>query len=348
MRVLLIKMSSLGDVVHALPAVTDAAARGIEFDWVVEEAFASIPAGHPGVRRVLPIGWRRWRRGLMREAPALKAFARMLRAESYDMVLDAQGLIKSAAVSALARGAVRSGFNFTSAREPLSALASSRRLTVPFGGHAVDRLRTLFALAFAYPLPEGPADFGLTPAAAEASRECMLLHGTTWSSKHWPVPMWRALAEQLASSGWQVRLPWGSAAERARAEQISRHIAAAEVLGGVTLAELGRQIGQAGLVVGVDSGLTHLAAAMGRPTVVIYGSTSAVRTGAMGRYVRNLQSELHCAPCLSRECRYRGEPLRWRDEVVEPACYARLTPDIVLGEARSLLETQKLQPEQRK
>ena len=98
--------------------------------------------------------------------------------------------------------------------------------------------------------------------------------------------------------------------------------------------------GRAGLVVGVDSGLTHLAGAMDRPTVVVYGATSAVRTGALGTRVLNLQSELHCAPCLSRRCRYRGEPIRWQDEAVEPACYALLPPEKVRLEAMQLLEPQ--------
>ena len=166
MRVLLVKMSSLGDVVHALPAVTDAAAHGIEFDWVVEEAFATIPAWHPAVRNVLPIAWRRWRSRLLTERGQLGAFIRDLRNRRYDLILDAQGLIKSAVVTKLARAPARAGFSFTSAREPAAAFACDRRVIVPQGGHAVDRLRTLFAATFGYAdpvsadVPSQP-DFGL-------------------------------------------------------------------------------------------------------------------------------------------------------------------------------------------
>jgi heptosyltransferase-1 len=339
-RVLLIKMSSLGDVVHTLPAVTDAAAHGIVFDWVVEEAFAPIAAAHPGVRRVLPIAWRRWRRNLISERAALMEFGRVLRSERYDLILDAQGLIKSAAVALLGRADGRAGLNFTSAREPWSAFVSGHRLTIPVGGHAVDRLRMLFARALGYLPPRTAPDFGLEPVAAE-ERVCLLLHGTTWPSKHWPEPMWRGLADRLAAEGWRVALPWGSEEERSRAERIAAGTPGVEVLPALTLTGIGEKIARARLVVGVDSGLTHLAGAMSRPTVVIYGSTSAVRTGVLGPRVINLQADLDCAPCLARRCRYRGEPLTWRGEVVEPACYARLSPERVRDEAMRLLERVK-------
>lgn len=166
MRVLLVKMSSLGDVVHALPAVTDASRHGIEFDWVVEEAFASIPERHPAVRRVLPIAWRRWRKNLFRERGALRAFVTMLRSERYDLVLDAQGLIKSAVVTALARAPLRAGLSFSAAREGVAAAAYNRRIDILPGDHAVNRLRRLFAAVFDYPLPDLTASesFGLIGA----------------------------------------------------------------------------------------------------------------------------------------------------------------------------------------
>jgi heptosyltransferase I len=151
MRVLVVKMSSLGDVVHALPAVSDAAtalaSRDITFDWVVEEAFAAIPSRHPAVAEVLPIAWRRWRGDLRAHRPALQSFVRRLRGRRYDVVLDAQGLVKSAAVTALARGGVKAGLSRRSAREAAAAWAYGRRIVVPREQHAVDRLRQLFASA---------------------------------------------------------------------------------------------------------------------------------------------------------------------------------------------------------
>jgi len=339
-RALLIKMSSLGDVVHTLPAVSDAAAHGVTFDWVVEEAFASIPARHPAVRRVVPIAWRRWRKRLVSERHALNDFISSLREEDYDLVIDAQGLMKSAAVTALARAPLKAGLSFTSARESAAAFFYDRKVQVPMGGHAVDRLRALFAGTFGYSMPTGPADFGLgsQTASADATGRCVLLHGTTWDSKHWPEAMWRSLAAGLVDDGWQVALPWGGETERLRAERIAADIAGVRVLDALSLEALGTLIGSAGLVVGVDSGLSHLAGASAVPTVVVYGSTSAMRTGCRGPRVASLQSDLACSPCLRRDCRYRGAPETWEGEVITPACYARVTPERVREQAMRLLE----------
>ncbi|MEM8765875.1 MAG: lipopolysaccharide heptosyltransferase I [Pseudomonadota bacterium] len=337
MRVLLVKMSSLGDVVHALPAVTDAARQGVVFDWVVEEAFAAIPALHPAVREVWPIAWRRWRKNLRAEGPELGAFVQRLRGKRYDLILDAQGLLKSAAVTLAARGGSRAGLSFTAAREPLAAFAYGNRAAVPKGGHAIDRLRALFAASLGYKLPTDAPSFGLSPgASATSTRTAVLLHGTTWESKHWPETMWRALAEALRADGWRLLLPSGNDQERARAERLAAE--PAEVLPAMSLDGLIGQLAEARLVVGVDSGLSHLAGALDIPTVVLYGSTSARLTGVRGTRVQSLASDFACAPCLARRCRYSGPPEHWQDEPVEPPCYARLAPDRVFESARKLVE----------
>lgn len=332
-------MSSLGDVVHALPALSDASRHGVTFDWVVEEAFAPVASRHPAVERILPIAWRRWRRNLSGSGGEMRAFLGTLREASYDLILDAQGLYKSALVAAAARGRARAGFSFGSAREGPAAIVYGRRIPVPVGGHAVDRLRELFARAMGYPLPQAASEFGIEGSApgAETGR-ILLLHGTTWPSKHWPERMWRALAVELTRGGWQVELPWGGPAERERAERIAHGVAGCAVLPALDLDALIGRIASSSAVVGVDSGLAHLAAACGVPTLVAYGSTSAVRTGVRGRQVANLQSDLSCSPCLKRSCGYRGEPLSWRDEVVEPPCYAHLTPERIMDETMRLLE----------
>ena len=149
MRVLLIKMSSLGDVIHALPAVTDASARGITLDWVVEEAFADIPAAHPGVSRVIPMAWRRWRKNLIASKAEMQQFFQQLRSQPYDLILDSQGLLKSAAVALMASGP-RQGFSHTVAREPWAAFMYGKGHRVPRRQHAIDRQRQLFAAALGY------------------------------------------------------------------------------------------------------------------------------------------------------------------------------------------------------
>lgn len=341
MHVLVVKMSSLGDVVHTLPAVTDAATAlgpDVAFDWVVEEAFASIPRRHRAVREVIPVAWRRWRRDLKASTAEMRSFLALLRRRRYDLVVDAQGLLKSAAVTALARGRVKAGLARVSAREGAASLFYGRQVAVPRDRHAIDRLRDLFAVALGYPRPAGPPDYGLAPVAAGArGRCCVLLHGTTWASKHWPVRFWRDLAGRATDAGFEVVVPWGNDEEHVRAGEIAAG-GRARVLERLPLAELTETLAGAALVVGVDSGLAHLAAAVDVPTVVIYGSTSSALTGCRGSRVRNLQAEFPCAPCLSRVCRYRGPTQVSNGGAVEPACYVSVTPEAVWQAAVEVLE----------
>lgn len=338
MKALLIKMSSMGDVVHALPAVTDAAQAGVRFDWVVEEAFAAIPRLHADVERVVTIGWRRWRRDLWSSRRELKHFFRNLRATEYDLVLDAQGLLKSAVVLASSRGLDKVGFDRP--REPLAASWYRRRIDVPTDQHAVDRQRQLFANAFGYELPQSLPRFGLASNAEPGSR-CLLLHGTTWASKQWPEAMWSDLAQKAHEAGMQVVLPWGDLEERQRAERIAE-AGSAQVLDALSIERLIDELKKARLVIGVDSGLTHLAGALGVATVTIYGSTDNRLTGCRGESVLNLQAEFPCAPCLSRVCRYQGEVQNWRDRPVAPACYSRLHPETVWNSAMELLDARRV------
>jgi len=343
MRVLLIKMSSLGDVVHALPAVSDAAARGIRFDWVVEEAFAEIPARHPAVDRVLPIAWRRWRQHLVRDRQALGRFVSGLREHRYDLILDAQGLYKSAVVTGLAHGRRKAGFSRSSAREAGAAVFYDMALPVPRGQHAIVRLRQLFAAALGYPTPDtdAPLDFGIAPAQRlEAQSDgCVFLHGTTWDSKHWPVRFWQDLGRLARSDGFALALPAGNESELTRARGIGGPLAT--VWDRLPLDRLMEALTGSRLVIGVDSGLSHLAAALSVPTLVLYGSTSSLLTGCRGARVRNLQADFPCAPCLDRVCGYRGVPVLLEERPVEPPCFSTLPPDRVWREARELIDADR-------
>jgi heptosyltransferase-1 len=342
-NVLLVKMSSLGDVVHALAGVTDAASRGARFDWVVEEGFASIPALHGAVDEVLPIAWRRWRGGLWQSRAELTAFLDRLRANRYDLVLDSQGLVKSAVVTRLARGARRFGFDARSAREPVAAACYSASARIETGRHAVDRQRELFAAALGYEV-RGPASFGISSATRSAGTKAtaVLLHGTTWPSKEWPEPMWIALADRLAALGLQPVLPAGNERERERATRIASS-SAAQVVPPRSVGELVELLRDAAVVVGVDSGLTHLAGALGTATVAIYGSTSSALTGSRGERVANIAADFRCAPCFGRECTYRGARQRYANDVVEPACYASVTPERVIVAALELMDAGRVQ-----
>ena len=208
MRILLIKTSSMGDVIYTLPALTDAslAIKNISFDWVVEKPFAEIPAWHPNVKKVIPVELRRWRKNILARDTRL-AFGEMcseLIKEPYDLILDAQSLVKSALLTYFARGK-RVGLNFRSAREPLASFAYQRKYKVNFYQHAVSRMRSLFSQALGYALPDTGPDFGLAkntfPAIVTDQPYLVFLHGTTWSSKQWPEEYWISLAKLATRQG---------------------------------------------------------------------------------------------------------------------------------------------------
>ena len=289
MRVLLIKTSSLGDVVHTLPALTDAARAipGIQFDWVVEEGFAEIPAWHPAVAQVIPVAIRRWRKHLWQtfKSGEWQRFKQRLGDTQYDLVIDAQGLLKSAWLTRYVNAPV-AGLDRDSAREPLASRFYDRAYAVPREQHALERTRQLFAHALGYTLPTGMGDYGLNRALLADSAPppyLVFLHGTTWASKHWPEACWRELAEQMSAQGWAVRLPWGNDSEKARAERIAAGIEHAAVLPKLNLAGVAKVIAGASACVAVDTGLGHLAAALDVPSISLYGPTLPGRVGAYGR-----------------------------------------------------------------
>ncbi len=335
MHVLLIKLSSLGDIVHTLPAVEDATRHGVTFDWVVEEGFAAAPALHRGVRRVIPAALRRWRRSALMSLGEARAFRRALRRERYGLALDAQGLLKSAVVGRWSRSGDLAGFDGASARESAAAALYTRRLSVSRTDHAVDRMRALFAAALGYECPVGAPAFGLERGDRKKNT-CVLVHGTTWNTKHWPDRFWTAIAARAVAAGMTPVLPWLTEAERVRAEAVAARVEGARVALPLPLGKVIPMLGEATAVVGVDTGLSHLAAALGRPTLVVYGPTDVRLTGCRGPLAVSMQSDIGCSPCLSRTCRYRGPAVAWEGEPVQPPCFASLDPERVWAEVMDL------------
>jgi len=287
-----VKTSSLGDVVHHCPAVSDAARAfpGAEIDWVVEEAFAAVPAMHARVRRVITVALRRWRRSLARPAAwaEFAAFRRTLAAERYDAVVDSQGLLKSVLICKLASGTLH-GLDRASARDRLAPCFYDHAHTVPWNLHAVERNRMLTARALGYEF-SGAADYGLdAPRRPDVpSPYAVFLTMTSRNEKLWPEERWSELGRAL---GVRVVLPWGEAAEQARARRIAASLAAAEVPQRMALDALGGLFLGASRVVGVDTGLTHLAAALGARTLGIYCGTDPGRYGLLARNASNVGGE---------------------------------------------------------
>lgn len=301
MKILLVKTSSLGDIVHNLPVASDirAAVPDAEIDWVAEESFAAVPGMHAAVARVLPVAIRRWRSSFLSAGTRdeVRAFLRELKRQSYDAIIDTQGLLKSALIARAARGP-RHGLDFGSAREPLSFFYD-RTYSIPWTLHAVERNRRLAALVLGYTVRDS-VDYGMRSqhrqfAWLPAGRYAVLMHATSAREKLWDEHNWILLGKHLATAGQRCVLPWGSPDERERSERLAATIPAAIVPPSLALIEIASLLAGASAVAGVDTGITHLAAALRTTTVGIYGgpwdpaatglygSPRAVNLGAPGK-----------------------------------------------------------------
>jgi heptosyltransferase I len=338
-KILIVKVSSLGDVVHTLPAVSDAARviPGLTVDWVVEPGFAAIPRLHPAVRRVIEMNQRAWRRA-PRDAWASGAIGRFwtaLRAERYDRVIDPQGLVFKSAVPAwLAHGPVH-GFALGAVREGAAALLYRHRHAIAPDLHAIDRVRSLFGAALGYQPGDLPFDYGidrkrLAPGPVDP-RRIVFLHGTAWHTKQWTVARWRDLAIRAGGEQFRVILPQHGAEERERASAIAAGMQHVEILPEGGLEPLAQVIAGSGGFIGCDTGLVHLAAALGVPGVTLYGPTTPKLTGTRGHAQAQLVPPgFDCVPCRQRRCRLTG-----REE--PPPCLESLTPESVWATLRAQL-----------
>lgn len=307
MKILIVKLSSLGDVVHAMPAVQDIlqALPHAQIDWVVERSFAPLVQRCTGVSRVIECELRRWRKApfspLTRQA--WRAFKTELQAESYDAVIDLQGLSKSALVAWLASLTPQGKrYGLANRTEGSSFEAPARwvaqvAIEVPVHSAAVARSRLLCARALGYTVPE-LMSFGLLAgmdqcnvssnngaiggAGASGRRGTVaLVHGTSRLDKEWPLAHWQALGQRLNDSGFAVALPHGSDGEQRTALAIADGLSDAVVWPRLALDALTDALATCAGVVGVDSGLSHMAVALDLPHVQIYNLDSAWRTGPL-------------------------------------------------------------------
>ncbi len=306
----------MGDVFHTFPALSDAQKNlpGLVVDWVVEKGFAEIPQWHPLVDKVYPIELRKWRKTPFSKQARLemKTFFETINQTQYDLIIDAQGLYKSLWVGRKVNAPI-SGLDFKSAREPLSSLFYKNKYSVAKDQHAILRLRQLFAQALDYPLAENaPIVYGLNTQAWSKPEVLIenvgqddywvFLHGTTWETKYWPEEHWIELLHKTNASGVKVILPWGNQEEHDRALRIAsvsknNQVWVPDAM--LSLNTVAKMLKNAQAVVSVDTGLSHVAAALEVPMVVLYRVTDPKLVGADGAKVTRLESP--CAPGYIKE-----------------------------------------------
>lgn len=294
---LIVKTSSLGDIVHMLPALTDAAAKvpDASFDWVTESGFSEIPAWHSNVDKVIRNSFRRWRKQLFKKAmwSEFSAFKRELKREPYDKAIDSQGLIKSAMIARMSQGESW-GYDRHSIRDPYASRLYQHTVSVPYKEHAVTRNRLMLANTLGYSIDDLPLDYGIAGnddfknALKKLSEEIeipakfiMALHGTSRKAKEWPVENWQVFVPAMAEAGYHTLFPWGNEEERQRANDLSKEFEAAITLPRSSLTTLSGLIEQASAVIGMDTGLMHIAAALDKKGIGIYPVTEPKLSGAL-------------------------------------------------------------------
>ena len=290
-KCLVIKTSSLGDVIHMLPALSDAQRvyPTIHVDWLVEEPFAEIPRWHTAVNQVIPVALRRWRkqvaqRQTWRDIAQLK---QILQQQTYAQIIDSQGLVKSAWLGLWAKGE-RWGYDKQSIREPLASWFYHKRAHISYQQHAVTRNRLLMAQALGYSVEDLPLDYGLSQTSFAFASDnlpspyIVVLHATSRANKEWGENQWQQLGQHVAAQGYHLLLPWGNPAEQQRAQRLAKVISQAHVLPRYGLTELAGILQHAQAVIGVDTGLMHLAVALAKPCLALYPSTSPALTGLLG------------------------------------------------------------------
>ncbi|WP_428241830.1 lipopolysaccharide heptosyltransferase I [Gynuella sp.] len=340
MKILLVKLSSMGDIFHTYPAISDLKQiyPDARVDWLVDQQFAEIAGWHPGVEQIHAVPLRALKKNASAELKQqLRETLRRLRQERYDYIIDAQGLMKSAWLSYRLNG-VRYGYDWSSARESLASLCYQHKLSVAVDQHAVDRIRQLFAQVLGYQqqllhLPESGLDpqQWLRPTEAPA-RYGLVFPGTTWLTKHWRESYWLEFLDRQTIDD-AVYVGWGSPQERLLAERISQQQTTAKVFSErLSFAEMARWIAHASWVVGVDTGFVHLASAMQKPVLGLFGPTTPKHTGVTGHRSDNLCSELPCFPCRKKICKIADDP----DSVV---CMEQMKPQTVLDKAELLFKS---------
>jgi len=345
MKVLIIKTSALGDVVHALPVIDylQQVSPGVQIDWVVEEAFLPVLEHNPGLGRIHAVRTKKWRKApFSRETRTdLRALREALRAGSYDLVFDIQGNLKSGLIAWLSGAGERIGFSTEVLQEKLNRLFTTRR--IPFrelDRQVGERYLRVVSAPFGRDYPGMELDGNIYSASGdEEAAERYLAElppgllfmfqvGTTWSTKLWYPEGWIELGRRILERypGSTILVNWGSPEEQALGERIVREVGASvRLLPWLRIRELIPVIRRVDLLIGGDTGPLYLAAAVGTATVSYYRATSAASYAPRGKRHRAIQAAMDCAGCQRTACSRDGE------------CRASISPEILFDALTELI-----------
>lgn len=302
----------MGDVVHCLVAVAEAKAKfpELQIDWIVEKSFADIVRLSGLVETIFAIEFRKWRKKPFKfyQNPEVKGFLKALRKVKYDLILDAQGLLKSAFLARHAKGK-RLGFDKNSAREPFASYFYQTRIAVDKQQHAITRQRQLFAQALDYQLNNTQPSLFLNPVKVQqpTDKRLIFLHGTAWESKKLPLRIWRELLQFADADGYQVELFYGNQQEFEFASQMAKNNPHVLIHEKLSLSEIIEQMQTVCGVISVDTGLAHIANAMNLPMVMLFGPTHPELTGATHVWAKNMQSSDNMTANMQRDYNKRDE-----------------------------------------
>jgi heptosyltransferase-1 len=340
MRILIIKLSSMGDVLHALPVLSDIKkhlGNDIQIDWMCEPAYAPLLHDHPFIHTVhcLPIRkYKSFLKGIYSiEAKQLKQF---LKNNPYDVIIDLQGLLKSAWVSRWAKGK-RFGYDAKSIREPLASRFYHHTISVSKEQHAISRMRELAAKTLGYPVPTDEAHYSLhthdqnTSIRLRTIPKLILFPFTTWESKHWPIEHWESFMK-LAQHSFEIVIAWGSEDEYQKALSLCTATINSEPIPKLSIEGMKDFLKNCDAFVGVDTGFSHLATAMNIPGIMLMGPTDKHQSGPLGSQQIALDVNLPCRPCHKRVC-----PLPIEPNALRPACLAKISPERVLKQLLPLI-----------
>ena len=326
MKLLLMKLSSLGDLLHVFPVLTALQQQvpNLEVTWVVESGFAEVPLWHPAVKQVILAPFRQIKKEGFGLAAVKKIWTliRALRQEQYDYVIDAQGLFKSAILAKFARGQLV-GFGKGSSREKVSWFYR-QKVSASWDWHAIQRIEALFKVIKPIDLNLQTLDYGLPLWKKNNNKTAFFAHGTTWTSKHYPDILWQELVGLVTAAGWQVWLPHSNSKELKRTEFLKINDKV-EVLPKISLSAIKDKLYEVDVMVSVDTGLAHIAAAIGLPNITLYGPTDPKAIGTVGQNQQHVTARFECAPCRKKSCFHP-------DRFIEPSppCFRMVSPQQVL------------------